>query len=89
MFEILSFTFIVTVIFLVVLCSLAVRIILEVSKVSLRIILNMCIGFISLFIANLIPFIEIPINWITMLVAGFGGIIGVSFLILLQLLGIF
>lgn len=80
-------TFIVVALFLVALSGVAVKLLLKVGKLSLRIILNMISGFIFLFLVNLLPFIEIPINWITALIAGFGGIIGVSFLILIQILG--
>jgi inhibitor of the pro-sigma K processing machinery len=72
---------------LVALCGVVVKLLLKIGKTSLRIILNMLIGFISLYIVNILPFIHIPINWITTIIAGFGGIIGVSFLILIQLLG--
>ena len=86
MIEVLSF--IVLAIFLVAFCGVIVKLLLKVGKLSLRIILNMIIGFIFLFLVNLLPIIEIPINWLTTLIAGFGGVIGVSFLILLQLLGL-
>jgi len=40
-----------------------------------------------LFIVNLLPFIDIPLNILTVLVAGFGGFIGVILLVILNLIG--
>ena len=47
----------------------------------------MAFGLILLFLVDLIPFVHIPINLLTVLVAGFGGFIGVVFLIILSLIG--
>jgi inhibitor of the pro-sigma K processing machinery len=62
---------------------------LKIGRGSLKIIFNMVLGFIFLFIVNLLPFVEIPVNILTVLVAGFGGILGVGFLIITKSLGFF
>ena len=63
-------------------------ILFKVGGVLLRILLNMILGFIFLFIVDLIPSVDIPINILTVLVAGFGGIFGVIFLLILSFIGI-
>jgi len=64
-------------------------ILLKLGKVALSILLHMIFGWILLFIWNILPFFKIPINILTMLVAGFGGIIGVAVLILAKGLGLY
>jgi inhibitor of the pro-sigma K processing machinery len=49
----------------------------------------MIFGLVLLFIVDLVPFVHIPINILTVLVAGFGGFIGVIILIILGLLGFY
>ena len=64
-------------------------ILLKLGKIALSILLHIIIGWILLFIWNILPFFKIPINILTMLVAGFGGIIGVAVLILAKALGLY
>jgi inhibitor of the pro-sigma K processing machinery len=64
-------------------------ILLKLGKIALSILLHMIIGWVLLFIWNILPFFKIPINILTMLVAGFGGIIGVAALILAKALGLY
>ena len=64
-------------------------ILLKLGKIALSILLHMIIGWILLFIWNILPFFKIPINILTMLVAGFGGIIGVAALILAKAFGLY
>jgi inhibitor of the pro-sigma K processing machinery len=64
-------------------------ILLKLGKIALSILLHMIIGWILLFVWNILPFFKIPINILTMLVAGFGGIIGVAALILAKALGLY
>jgi len=51
--------------------------------------LHMLLGLILLFLFNLLPFFKIPINILTVLVAGFGGIFGVLILIIAKFLGLY
>ena len=68
---------------------IAIVVIIKFGGVLLRILINAIFGWILLFIVNLIPSVHIPINIITVLIAGFGGVFGVIFLLILQLLGFF
>jgi inhibitor of the pro-sigma K processing machinery len=49
----------------------------------------MILGIIFLFVVNLLPLVKIPINLLTVLVAGFGGIIGVGILVITKSLGLY
>ncbi len=64
-------------------------ILLKLGKIALSILLHMIFGWILLFIWNILPFFKIPIDLLTILVAGFGGIIGVAVLILAKGLGLY
>ncbi|MGZ7048214.1 MAG: pro-sigmaK processing inhibitor BofA family protein [Methanobacterium sp.] len=68
---------------------IAIIVIIKFGGVLLRILINAILGWILLVIVNLIPSVHIPINIITVLIAGFGGVFGVIFLLILQLLGVF
>ncbi|MGZ7109113.1 MAG: pro-sigmaK processing inhibitor BofA family protein [Methanobacterium sp.] len=68
---------------------IAIIVIIKFGGVLLRILINAILGWILLVIVNLIPSVHIPINIITVLIAGFGGVFGVIFLLILQLLGFF
>lgn len=76
-------------IILLVVGVLGVGLLLKLGKVALSILVHMVLGWILLFIWNILPFFKIPINILTMLVAGFGGIIGVGVLILAKALGLY
>ncbi|CEA13431.1 MULTISPECIES: pro-sigmaK processing inhibitor BofA family protein [Methanobacterium] len=66
-----------------------VTILLKLGKIALSVLVHMVLGWILLFIWNILPFFKIPINILTMLVAGFGGIIGVGVLVLAKALGLY
>ncbi|AUB55480.1 MULTISPECIES: pro-sigmaK processing inhibitor BofA family protein [Methanobacterium] len=76
-------------IILLIVGVLGVGLLLKLGKVALSILLHMLLGWILLFIWNILPFFKIPINILTVLVAGFGGIIGVGVLILAKALGLY
>ena len=69
------------------LIAIGVIILFKAAGIIIKILLHMIFGVVMLFIVNLLPFIDIPINILTVLVAGFGGFIGVIFLVLLNLIG--
>lgn len=75
-------------ILLVILLVVGIIILVKAAGIILKILLHMALGFVLLFIVDLIPFIQVPINIITVLVAGFGGVFGVVLLIILNALGI-
>ena len=66
-----------------------VTILLKLGKIALSVLVHMVLGWILLFIWNILPFFKIPINILTMLVAGFVGIIGVGVLVLAKALGLY
>jgi inhibitor of the pro-sigma K processing machinery len=76
-------------IILAVIIAIGLIILFKAAGIIIKILLHMVFGIILLFLVDLIPFIHIPINVLTVLIAGFGGFIGVIFLIILSLLGIF
>lgn len=75
--------------FIIVLGLFGIKMLLKLGKASLTLIFNMILGFIFLFIVNLFPIVKIPINVLTILVAGFGGIIGVGVLVITKSLGLY
>jgi inhibitor of the pro-sigma K processing machinery len=76
-------------ILLAVIIAIGLIILFKAAGIIIKILLHMVFGLILLFLVDLIPFIHIPINVLTVLIAGFGGFIGVIFLIILSFLGIF
>lgn len=75
-------------ILLVILIAVGIIILVDAAGIILKILLHMALGFVLLFIVDLLPFIHVPLNIITVLVAGFGGVFGVVLLIILNALGI-
>lgn len=67
----------------------ALGILFKIAGLLLKILVHVILGWIALFLVNILPFVHIPINILTVLVAGFGGIWGVLLLILAQILGFF
>lgn len=88
--DIMSFINMVVIgLFLILLGLVGLKILFKLGRTILGIVFNMLMGFIVLYIANLLPFINIPINIITVIVAGFGGILGVGLLVFAQVIGFF
>jgi inhibitor of the pro-sigma K processing machinery len=75
--------------FIIVLGLFGIKMLLKLGRAGITIIFNMILGIIFLFVVNLLPLVKIPINLLTVLVAGFGGIIGVGVLIITKSLGLF
>jgi inhibitor of the pro-sigma K processing machinery len=76
-------------IILVILGIIGIKVLLKVGKVVLSIVVYMLLGWVMLFIWNILPFFKIPITLLTILVAGFGGVLGVGILILAKALGLY
>lgn len=76
-------------IILAVIIAVGLIILFKAAGLIIKILLHMIFGLILLFIVDLVPFVHIPINILTVLVAGFGGFIGVIILIILGLLGFY
>jgi len=71
-----------------VLIAIGLIILFKAAGIIIKIVLHMIFGVIMLFLVNLLPFINVPINILTVLVAGFGGFIGVILLVFLNLIGL-
>ncbi len=76
-------------IILAIIIAIGLIILFKAAGLIIKILLHMIFGLILLFIVDLVPFVHIPINILTVLVAGFGGFIGVIILIILGLLGFY
>jgi inhibitor of the pro-sigma K processing machinery len=76
-------------IILAIIIAIGLIILFKAAGLIIKILLHMIFGLILLFIVDLVPFVHVPINILTVLVAGFGGFIGVILLIILGLLGFY
>jgi inhibitor of the pro-sigma K processing machinery len=74
-------------IFLAIVIAFGLLILFKAAGLIIKILLHMGFGLLLLFLVDLIPFIHIPINLLTVLIAGFGGFIGVIILVILSLIG--
>lgn len=72
---------------LIIFLIIGVVILVKIGGLLLRILLHAILGWILLFLVNLFPYVNIPINILTILVAGFGGVFGVVALLIAQFLG--
>jgi SigmaK-factor processing regulatory protein BofA. len=76
-------------ILLAIIIAVGLIILFKAAGIIIKIILHMVFGLVLLFIVDLIPFVHVPINVLTVLVAGFGGFIGVVLLVILGLFGFY
>jgi inhibitor of the pro-sigma K processing machinery len=76
-------------IILAIIIAIGLIILFKAAGLIIKILLHMIFGLILLFIVDLVPFVHVPINILTVLVAGFGGFIGIILLIILGLLGFY
>jgi inhibitor of the pro-sigma K processing machinery len=77
------------IVLLVIFIIVGVVVLVKIGGLLLRILLHVILGWILLFLVNLFPYVNIPINILTVLVAGFGGVFGVILLLIAQVLGFF
>jgi len=73
---------------LVIFIIIGIVILVKIGGLLLRILLHAILGWILLVLVNILPFVGIPINILTVLVAGFGGVFGVLVLLILQFFGV-
>ena len=85
----MSIELIVLGIIILIVAFAALGILFKIAGLLLKILVHVLLGWIALFLVNILPFVHIPINILTVLIAGFGGIWGVLLLILAQILGFF
>ncbi|MEN4005983.1 MAG: pro-sigmaK processing inhibitor BofA family protein [Methanobacteriaceae archaeon] len=74
---------------LILFIIIGIVILVKIGGLFLKILLHVIFGWILLFLVNLVPYVNIPINILTILVAGFGGVFGVIVLLIAQVLGFF
>jgi len=74
---------------LLILGVFGISLLLKLGKIAVSIIAHMILGWVLLIIWNILPFFKIPLNILTVLVAGFGGVVGVGVLILAKALGLY
>lgn len=70
------------IIVLIIVAILVIKFLSEYGSVIVKIILHLAFGWILLGIVNIIPGINIPINLLTMIVSGFGGVLGTLLLVI-------
>ncbi len=79
-------TNIITIIILILIAFVIFKIIKDYGGIFLKIALHLLAGWITLAIVNIIPGIYIPINLITMIVSGFGGVLGTLLLVIINII---
>ncbi len=79
-------TEIILLIILIAIGVVAFKFILDISSTVVKIAVHVLAGWILLTIANFLPGINIPINIITLLISGFGGVFGTILLAIFYLL---
>ena len=76
----------ITLLILILIAIIGLKLLIETGDTILKIITHLAMGWITLVIVNIIPGIHIPINLITILISGFGGILGTILLVLLSII---
>ena len=77
------------IIFLIILIAIGIvafKFILDISSTIVKIAVHFLAGWILLTIANFFPGIDIPINIITLVISGFGGVFGTILLAIFYIL---
>ncbi len=72
------------ILFLIVI--LVIKFIFEHGSTILKIIMHLLAGWILLILVDILPGIDVPINLLTIIIAGFGGVLGTFILVLLSIL---
>lgn len=77
---------IIALIILILIAAVVIKIIISYGGLALKIALHLITGWITLAIVNIIPGIDIPINLLTVIISGFGGILGTILLVILNII---
>lgn len=75
-----------TILALIVVGAIVIKLIFRLSSTILKVVLHFLTGWIMLSVVNLLPGIYIPINLITLIISGFGGVAGTILLAIFYLL---
>lgn len=73
------------IIFLIVLVAIAAILLdflFDIGSVILKLAAHMIAGWILLTIVNFLPGIQVPINILTLIISGFGGVVGTLLLVI-------
>ncbi|MGB9936611.1 MAG: pro-sigmaK processing inhibitor BofA family protein [Methanobacterium sp.] len=73
---------------IVIIAIIGILILVKIGGFLLKLLVHAIFGWIILVLVNLIPTVNIPINILTVLVAGIGGVFGVILLLIAQFFGI-
>jgi inhibitor of the pro-sigma K processing machinery len=79
-------TEIILLIILIIIASITFKFIWDISSTVLKIAAHFIAGWILLTIVNILPGINVPINIITLIISGFGGVMGTVLLAIFYLL---
>lgn len=77
------------IIFLIILIAIGIvafKFILDISSTLVKIAVHFLAGWILLTLANFFPGIDIPVNIITLIISGFGGVFGTILLAIFYIL---
>ncbi|WP_455645724.1 pro-sigmaK processing inhibitor BofA family protein [Methanosphaera sp.] len=77
---------ILTLIVLLLIAILIIKFIISYGGLILKIGVHLLAGWILLGFVNIVPGIDIPINLLTIIISGFGGVFGTFVLVLLSLI---
>ncbi|MBE6494208.1 MAG: sigmaK-factor processing regulatory BofA [Methanosphaera stadtmanae] len=77
---------IITLIILILIAIVIIKIIKEFGGVFLKIALHLLAGWITLVLVNFVPGIYIPVNLLTMIISGFGGVFGTILLVIMNII---
>lgn len=77
---------IIILIFLILVAGLVLNFILDIGNLLLQIVAYILSGWILLTIVNFLPGIDVPINIITILISGVGGVVGTVILVIFSLI---
>lgn len=69
---------------LIIVAYFAIKIIVDYGGILVKIGLHLLFGWILLIIVNVLPGVNVPINLITLIISGFGGVLGTILLVILS-----
>lgn len=75
-----------TIIIVAIIAYFTIKVILNVGSTVLKIALHLITGWVLLALVNILPGINIPINTITVIISGFGGVTGTLILVIFYVL---
>lgn len=77
---------IITIMIVAIIAYVILKIILNIGSTALQIALHLITGWLLLGLVNILPGINIPINILTVIISGFGGVMGTLLLVIIYAL---